>query len=325
MSSPAPANPAPAGTNPAPAETNRAPVSGDFFTARNLLSFLLVAIIWGSTWLVIKDQVGTVPPGWSVTWRFALGGVAMFALARFRGESLWLNREGMKLAAILALTQFVLNFQFVYSAEIHLTSGIVAVLYALLLVPNALLARLFLKQPISRGFAGGSAIAIAGIVLLLIHEYRIAPPEGQIALGIALTLCGIACASAANVLQATQAARRQPLLPLLAWAMLLGSAGDAVFSWIVSGPPVFEMRWGYAAGIAYLGIVGSVLTFPIYFRLIRDLGPGRAAYNGVIVPIIAMLLSTLFEGYRWSLLAAAGGVLALAGLVVALKARSPSR
>src|SRR5918998_871543 len=77
----------------------------------------------------------------------------------------------------------------------------------------------------------------------------------------------------------------------------------------------------YWGGVAYLAVIGSVVTFPLYFRLIRDLGPGRAAYNGVLVPVVAMALSTLLEGYRWSALAAAGGVLALLGMVVALRGR----
>jgi len=82
------------------------------------------------------------------------------------------------------------------------------------------------------------------------------------------------------------------------------------------------MRWSYFGGIAYLAVIGSVVTFPIYFRLIRDLGAGRAAYNGVLVPVVAMLLSTLFEGYRWTPLAISGSVLALTGLVLALRAKA---
>lgn len=296
-----------------------------FLAPRILIPFLLVALIWGSTWLVIKDQVGAVPPGWSVTWRFALAAVGMAVLARLRGERLRLDREGHRLAVALGVLQFAMNFQFVYRAEVHLTSGIVAVLFALLLVPNAVLARIVLKQPVSRGFVAGSAIALSGIALLLVHEYRLAPPEGKVLLGAVLTLCALLSASAANILQATPAARRQPILSLLAWAMLWGALADVAISWVLAGPPQFEMRVGYFAGIAYLAIVGSVVAFPLYFTLIRELGAGKAAYNGVLVPVIAMVLSTVFEGYRWSGLAAAGAVLVLAGLVVALRARSPSR
>lgn len=290
-----------------------------------LIPFGIVTLIWGSTWLVIRDQVGSVPPGWSVVWRFVLAGGAMMALAAARGAPLRPTRAMLPVIVGMAAFQFSANFQFVYAAERHLTSGIVAVLFAFLMVPNALLGRVFVGQPVSRGFIAGSVVALAGVVLLLLHEYRAAPPDGKVLLGVVLTLGGIMGASIANVIQASEAARRQPMLTVLAWAMLLGAGFDAMISAALYGPPQFEARWSYAAGIAYLALMGSVVTFPLYFNLIRALGPGRAAYNSVLVPIVAMLLSTLFEGYRWSLLAVAGAVVAIVGLAIALRARSPSR
>jgi drug/metabolite transporter (DMT)-like permease len=246
----------------------------------------------------------------------------MVALVVIRREPLGLSREGMRLAMAVGLCQFCGNFQFVYRAEQHLTSGIVAILYALLMVPNALLARIFLKESVGGRFLAGSAIAIAGIALLMLNEYRLAPPEGRVALGVALACGGLLCASAANVLQANTVGRRQRVAPMLAWAMAWGTLADAAFSLVTVGPPVFELRLGYFAGIAYLAIFGSVLTFPIYFGLIRTLGAGRAAYNGVAVPVVAMGLSTAFEGYRWTSLAIGGTLLSLAGLIVALLART---
>jgi drug/metabolite transporter (DMT)-like permease len=286
-----------------------------------IFAFLVVTAIWGSTWLVIKDQVGSVPPTWSITYRFALAGAGMLALALLRRDSLRLSRQGMGLALLVGLSQFVCNFQFVYQAEIHLTSGLVAVCYALLMLPNAVLARIFLGQKVTPGFIAGSLVAIAGIALLMVHEYRSAPPEGRVALGVLMTCAGILSASTANILQGTSVGRAQPMVPMLAWAMLLGAAIDACWSLATVGAPVMETRWEYLAGIAYLAIAGSVVTFPLYFMLIRELGPGRAAYNGVAVPVVAMGLSTLFEGYRWTGLAVGGAVLALAGLVIALAAR----
>ena len=64
-----------------------------------------------------------------------------------------------------------------------------------------------------------------------------------------------------------------------------------------------------------------MVTFPLYFRLIQRLGAGRAAYTAVLIPVIAMLISTLVEGYRWTGLAAAGALLAVVGMVIALRAK----
>jgi drug/metabolite transporter (DMT)-like permease len=287
--------------------------------------FMIVALIWGSTWLVIKDQIGSVPPSWSVTWRFIIAAIGMAVLALIRRESLRINATGLKIAALVGLMQFVMNFQFVYRAEHHLTSGIVAVFFALLVVPNTLLGWIVLKQPVSARFLAGSAVAGSGIVLLLLHEYRMAPPEGQVLTGVLLTACALLSASIANVAQATPAARTQPVVPLLAWALLIGALIDGVFAYAMEGPPQFSTRPGYLFGLLYLGLMGSVVTFPLYFGLLQRLGAGRAAYNGVLVPVIAMILSTLFEGYRWSVLAASGAGLAMAGLVLALNSRKPSR
>ena len=290
-----------------------------------VVPFLLVALIWGSTWLVIKDQISTVPPGWGVTWRFAVAALGMVALTKARGESLRMPTGGQRLAIIVGVTQFCLNFQFVYRAEHYLTSGLVAVLYALLMVPNALLSWLVLGAPMKGRFLAGSAVALAGIAMLLVHEYRVAPPTASVVLGVALTCGGLLSASTANVLQATPAARRIAVVPLIAWAMIWGTGADVAVSWILYGPPVFDPRPAYLGGMVYLALAGSVVTFPVYFWLIREMGAGRAAYNGVLVPVIAMGLSTVFEGYRWSVLAAAGAVLALAGLLIALSSGVKNR
>ena len=290
--------------------------------ARAIAAFILITLIWGSTWLVIKDQISAVPPAWAVTWRFALAAGGMFLLAAVRRERLLLSREGMLLALPMGLFQFFANFQFVYQAEHFITSGLVAVLFALLMVPNALLARVFVKAEVSGRFIAGSAVALVGIALLLLHEYRAAPAGGAAVLtGIVLTCGAILSASIANVMQATERARRQSVVVLIGWAMVFGTIADALYAWATAGPPVFDASGRQLAGLAYLAIIGSVVTFPLYFALIRDWGPGKAAYNSVAVPVVAMALSTLFEGYQWTLLAAGGAVLAMIGLLIALSGR----
>lgn len=294
-----------------------------FLEPRVLLPFLFVTLIWGSTWLVIKDQLGEVPPTWSVTYRFVIAAAGMFAFATLSGASLRIGREGHFLAALFGIPQFYLNFNFVYAAEFYITSGLVAVVFALLLVPNSALGWFFLKHKVTRGFIVGSAVALAGVALLFVQEMRASPaPPRDVAIGIGLTLLGVLSASAANVLQATERLRRRPVAAMLAWGMTYGVLANALTAWILFGPPVFESRPGYWFGLLYLGLAASALCFTFYFGLIRRIGPARAAYSSVLVPVIAMALSTAFEGYRWTTVAAAGGVLALFGLLIALKSRA---
>ena len=291
-------------------------------TPRILFPFIVVALIWGGTWIVIRDQLSTVPPTWSVCYRFVVAAIGMAVLAKVRGQPFGLPRSGHAIALMLGASQFVLNFNFVYNAERFVTSGLVASMFALLMLPNAVFGRLFLGRRLEPSFFVGTAIAILGVALLFVQEYRAMPASGRdVAFGVLLTLGGILSASFANVLQAARRVQLLPLLTLLTWAMGYGALFNAALAFASFGPPTIDPRPAYLLGILYLGLLGSVVTFPLYFGIVRAIGPGKAAYNSVAVPVVAMALSTLFEGYRWSLLAAAGGGIAMIGLLVAMRAR----
>jgi drug/metabolite transporter (DMT)-like permease len=298
------------------------PVEPGFLSPRVAIPFIIVSLIWGSTWLVIRDQLSVVPASWSVTYRFAVACTGMFILAIAMRLPLRLDRRGFLWTMLLGAMQFALNFNFVYQAEHHITSGLVAVIFALLIIPNALLAKWWMGRAIGRPFIIGSMIASAGVALLMLQEYRAAPVGGTaVLIGTSLTLIAVMCASVSNVLQVLPNIARFPTITILAWSMLWGTLFDAAWSLITHGPPVIDMRPTYLGGVLYLGIVGSVITFPLYFRLIREIGPGKAAYTGVVIPIVAMLLSSLFEGYVWSPLAIGGAVLATIGLIIAMRPR----
>jgi drug/metabolite transporter (DMT)-like permease len=292
---------------------------------RILLPFMLVTLIWGSTWIVITGQLGVVPPSWSVTYRFTVAAIAMFAFAAIRRERLLLGPRAMLFAVALGIAQFTLNFNFVYRAEQHITSGLVAVLFALLIVPNTLVGRAVLKTPLEKRFLVGAGIAIVGVGLMILHEYRAAAlgPEAVVT-GTLLTLAAVMSASTANVMQGTRMARAQPMVVMIAWAMLFGALADGLFAWITTGPPMIEPTAAYIGGVLYLGVIASAVTFPLYFNIIRAVGPGQAAWSSVLIPIIAMGFSTAFESYHWASLSIAGGVLALIGLVIAV-AKRPER
>ena len=291
--------------------------ASDFRTV--ILPFIIFTTIWGSTWIVIRDQLGTVPPQWSVTYRFVIAAIAMTALARIKRRPLMLDRAGYRAALFIGVSQFCINFNSVYLAERHITSSVVATIFALLLIPNALLGWAFLGQRPGVRFATGSIVAIAGIVLLCVHELRSSPASAEETLaGIGLTLVGLVSASSSNVYQAREHVRRHHLASLLAWSMAIGAMIDAVFAWAASGPPVLDARPGYWAGLLYLGCIASALAFSLYFPVVRKIGPAKAAYSSVLVPIIAMAFSTALEGYRWAGIAIAGAVLTLAGMLLAM-------
>ena len=284
-----------------------------------VIPFIIFTGIWGSTWIVIRDQLGTVPPQWSVTYRFMIAATAMGLIARLRGESLMLDKRGLVAALVLGISQFCINFNGVYLAERHITSGLVATFFALLVIPNTLLGWAFLGQRPNKRFVWSSAVAIAGISMLFIHELREhSARAGAILTGIGLTFVAMLGASTANVFQAREKVRRFPLLTLLAWSMAIGALIDCAIALIVAGPPVIEMRLGYWLGLLYLALAASALAFSLYFPVVRKIGPAKAAYSSVLVPIIAMSFSTALEGYRWTPLAAAGALLALGGMLGAL-------
>jgi drug/metabolite transporter (DMT)-like permease len=294
-------------------------VTGTLRDPRVLLPFLLITLIWSSTWIVIKGQLGLVPPVWSVSYRFLIAGAAMLAIARFGGSSLAIGR-GHALAALLGLLQFVLNYNLVYASELYITSGLAAVVFALLIVPNALLAWLFFGQKVSPRFLLGSLVAMAGVGLLFLQEIRHSPtPAGDVLAGLSLVLVAVLAASASNVMQLANGVKSRPIGPMLGWAMLYGALMDAAFAWATVGPPLIEQTLIYWLGLVYLGVIASALAFWLYYRIIRQIGPARAAWSSVLIPILAMALSTLFEGYRWSALAIGGGLLAIAGLLIALR------
>ena len=288
---------------------------------RVLIPFMLTGTIWGSTWFVITGQIADVPAAWSVFYRFMLATPALFALAVAMGNRLKLTRPEHLLALGVGIAQFSGNFLFVYHSEQHITSGIVAVMFALLMVPNAIFAKIFIGEKVAGGFVGGSLVAIAGVAMLLVHEWNAAPLGGNVGLGIVLAIGGMLAASIANVVQANPTGRGVPMVSLLAWAMLYGTIFDLGYALLTAGPPQVPAAWQFWAGTAYLAIIGSVVTFPLHYNLVREIGAGRTAYNGIVTVCVAMGLSTLFEGFKWDALSAGGMALALLGMGLALRSK----
>jgi drug/metabolite transporter (DMT)-like permease len=283
--------------------------------------FLVPSLIWGTTWLAIKFQLGTVAPEVSVVWRFGLASLVLFAWCALRRVPLRFDARTHAGVAFLGVLQFGLNYVAVYLAERHLTSGLVAVVFVLIVAWNILGARLFFGTPARPLVAGGAALGMLGVALVFWPElarFRGGREQGA---GVAIAVAGTLFASAGNLWAQRLYARGVPVVPSTAWGM--GWASAAVALWCAaSGIPFsFDASLPYVASLAYLSLFGSVFAFIAYLTLLRRVGSGPAGYTAAVIPVLAMVTSTVFEGYRWTALALAGMGLVLIGNVMVLRGR----
>lgn len=292
--------------------------------ARTILQFLAVVLFWGTSWIAIKHELGVTSPAWSVTFRFTLAGLALLGWCRLRGLPLAIPGSAWPFLLAVGFFQFVLNFNFVYAAEQYVPSAIPAVAFAVLMVPNALLARIFLKKRMTKRFLFGSVLGIVGVLLLFAQQIEVGANRSATLFGLLLVGAAVLSSSIVNVMQASARATSFPPLAGLAWSMLAGAAMDAVFSLLSSGPPQLDPSPAYWIALAHLALLAGAVTFAIYFDLIRRIGPAEAAWTSVVIPILAMIISTLFEDFQWTAPGILGCLLALFGLATALTRPRPA-
>lgn len=287
-------------------------------TPSAVVLFLAPTLIWGSTWLGIKYQLGVVAPEISVVYRFATAGALLALWCVAKGRSLrFSRREHLFLAAQGAL-MFGFNYSGVYIAEVYATSGLVAVLFSTIVFLNPLFMRLFYRTPLSPRLLVAAALGVAGVALLFLPDLIAAGQGGNAALGIAYGLGATVIASAGNIVALRNQRAGIPTFPSIAWAMFYGALAVALVALVQRVPWAFDTRPAYWWSFAYLVVFGSIGAFGAYLTLMKKVGPALSAFVGIATPVVALVLSTLFEGYRWTGVAMAGVVLAVIGNLLAL-------
>jgi drug/metabolite transporter (DMT)-like permease len=281
--------------------------------------FLVSSAIWGSTWLAIKFQLGVVAPDASVAYRFALAALLLAIGCLARGRSLRFPLRVHALLAAQGALMFGFNYVAVYHAEQYVASGLVAVLFSTMVFMSLLGTRLAYGTPISARAVLGATLGVGGLVLLFLPEISAARGGGNVATGIALGLGSALIATAGNLVSMQMQRRGLPIFETTAWGMAYGAAFVALAATFLGVPWTFDPRAPYLLSLAYLTVFGSIAAFGAYLTLLKQVGAGPASYVSVAIPVLAMLLSTAFEAYRWTALAALGVVLAVAGIVLALR------
>lgn len=295
---------------------------GDKTTGRvpTWLLFLAPVAIWASTWHVILYQLASpVPALTSVGWRFLISAVLLAAFARWQGQSLKLPLQAHGFAIATGVIQYAGNYWSIYEAERYIPSGLVAVLFCLLVFMNAAVAWLLWRQPVSRRFIGASSGAVLGVALIFWPEIATtgARPHAAFGLGLSLFAVGAACVGGFFTLILTR--RGLPLVPVLAWSMGYGALFLLLMSIGLGHGLPFDTAWPYLASLVYLAAFGSVIAFTLYFKLAQRLGPAHAALVGVLVPVIALMVSAALEGWQATPLAVGGMLLCLVSLFVATR------
>jgi drug/metabolite transporter (DMT)-like permease len=287
--------------------------------------FAISTLIWGSTWLAIKFQLGIVSPEVSVAYRFALAALLLGAWCALTGRSLRFDRRAHAFIALQGVLLFGLNYIAVYWAERYATSGLVAVLFSTIVFMNPVGARWLFGTALTLRTLVAAGLGVAGIALLFLPELTQARHGGNVALGIVLGLGATVIASGGNLAALRNQRDGIPVLTGTAWGMAYGALAAAILASMQGAAWTIDARAPYLVSLVYLAIFGSVFAFGSYLTLLKRIGPGPASYVGVATPVVAMLASTLFEGYRWSPVGAFGVVLAIAGNWLALKpARRPT-
>lgn len=286
------------------------------------LAFFGCVLIWGSTWYAIELQLGVVPKEWSLVYRFGLASLVLFAICFIRKERLRIRLQNHLWMAITGMTLFSTGYVFTYWGTEYLTSGLVAVTFSMLSFLNIVNARIFLGNPITPSTIGAALIGIAGLVLIFMPEITVLTLEDDTTLGVALCLTATVMASIGNVSAGAASTRSVPVLSFNAWSIGYGALTNLVFA-LASGKPIaFDPHAPYVLSLLYLSIVGTVIAFTMYIWLIGKIGVGRAAYMAVMVPVVALVISTFMEGFVWTIEAAVGLALVVAGNVLMINRKA---
>ncbi len=289
---------------------------------KHFLYYVLTVLIWGSTWIGIKLQLGSVEPMASVAYRFSLAALLLLGWCLLKKLPMRFSVMEHGFMALLGLLLFGFNYLFFYIAELYVTSGLAAVIFSTILLMNVINGALFLKAPIDKKVIIGVLCGLSGIILVFNSEIASFSFRDDGVIGVIYCLLATFLASLGNITSARNQKRGLPIVQTNGFGMGYGAIAMFVLL-LVSGKPLsFEFSVVYMGSLFYLALFGSVIAFGCYLSLVGTIGADRAAYATLLFPLVALLISTLWEGYEWTVSAGVGVLLILIGNLWMLKKKS---
>lgn len=288
----------------------------------NFFFYCATVLIWGSTWLAIKFQLGNIAPSVSVTWRFGLAALLLIIFCFIKRLPLRFGQRDQLFIAAQGICLFALNYLLFYLAELHITSGLAAVVFSTIVVMNIINGRIFLGTPLEWRVLLGGGLGLIGLSLLFWPELVAVNFSGTVVSGMLLCFGATYLASLGNILSVRNQREGLPIVQTNAYGMGYGAVCMLVIVLISGESLQIDTSPVYLLSLAYLSIFGSIIAFGCYLSLVGRIGAGRAAYATLLFPLVALLLSTFWEDYRWTLPAISGICLIAGGNWLAMMKKS---
>ena len=284
----------------------------------NVVLYTASVLIWGTTWLGIKFQLGRVDPMISVFYRFTLASIILLTYCRLFGLNMRFKKREHLYIALQGAFLFSINYWLFYIAETYITSGLAAVVFSTIIFMNIIVGRIFLRAPIRFRVLSGAFIGLLGMGLVFWPELSSFSLDDQNFLGLVLCILATLSASFGNITSAYNQKNKLPVIQTNAYGMTYGAVFMGVIALLSGKPFGFEATIGYIGSLFYLAVFGSVIAFGCYLTLVGRIGADRAAYATLLIPIVALCMSALFEDYQWTAPVFLGMLLIIAGNFLAL-------
>lgn len=289
---------------------------------KNIFLYIVTIIIWGSTWIGIKFQLGVVDPMVSVVYRFGAAAALLLLFCKVRGLSLKFSLKDHAFMALLGIFLFSLNYWLVYVAEVYLTSGLVAVLFSSIVFMNIANGAIFLGSPVEKKMVVGAVFGTMGILLIFMPEIESFDLTDKGMMGIFIGFFSVLLASFGNITSARNSRNNIPVVQANAFGMLYGTLVLTVLALALGKEFNFVFTVPYVGSLVYLSVFGSIIAFGSYLTLIGSIGADKASYSIMVVPVVALVISSFFEGYAWNISAVAGLLMVVGGNFLALHKRA---
>ncbi len=284
----------------------------------NGVLFAICTLIWGSTWIAITYQIGHTAETLAVAWRYTLAALCLGLFCVVRGLPFKLPLHiHIKMAGV-GFFLYCLNYTLLYMAQAHIISALLALMSSSIIYFNVVLRRWWLKQPIRLEVVVGATLGLAGIVSMFVPEFSKVSMDAALATGLSIAFVSFFSASIGNVISERILTSGTPVIQMNFYAMSYAMVMLYITAWVTNETLVVPTAPEFYISLLYLALFGSVLAFGSYMKLLKQIGADKAAYVVLVYPIVALVISTFFEGYTWSWLSVLGVVVVLVGNAIAM-------